>query len=38
MAVYLVNQGKTYRYEREGGFIWSPKLNKAAITIKDMTL
>ena len=29
MAIYLVNQGQTYKYEREGGYIWSPKLNKA---------
>ena len=29
MAIYLVNQGKTFKYEREGGYIWSPKLNKA---------
>lgn len=25
--IYLVNQGKTYKYEREGGYMWSPKLN-----------
>lgn len=29
MAIYLVNQGKTYRYERASSYIWSPKLNKA---------
>ena len=29
MAIYLVNQGKTYQYERAGNYIWSPKLNKA---------
>lgn len=29
MAIYLVNQGKTYQYERADGYIWSPKLNKA---------
>ena len=29
MAIYLVNQGKTYKYERAGSYIWSPKLNKA---------
>ncbi len=29
MAIYLVNQGKTYKYEHKGGYIWSPKLNKA---------
>ena len=29
MAIFLVNQGQTYKYEREGGYIWSPKLNKA---------
>ena len=29
MAIYLVNQGKTYQYERAGSYIWSPKLNKA---------
>jgi hypothetical protein len=25
MAIYLVNQGKTYKDEREGGYLWSPK-------------
>ena len=29
MAIFLVNQGQTYKFEREGGYIWSPKLNKA---------
>ena len=29
MAVYLVNQGKTYKHEKDGGYIWSPKLNRA---------
>lgn len=29
MAVFLVNQGKTYRHELAGGYIWSPKFNKA---------
>lgn len=29
MAIYLVNQGQTYRYERAGSYIWSPKFNKA---------
>lgn len=28
MAIYLVNQGKTYKYERNGGYLWSPKRNK----------
>lgn len=27
MSIYLVNQGKTYKDEREGGYIWSPKLD-----------
>lgn len=29
MAIYLVNQGKTYKYEHAGSYIWSPKLDKA---------
>ena len=29
MSIYLVNQGKTYRHERDGGYIWSPKVNSA---------
>ncbi|MFR1807608.1 MAG: HNH endonuclease [Pygmaiobacter massiliensis] len=29
MAIYLVNQGKTYKQERDGGFLWSPKLNSS---------
>ena len=27
--VFLVNQGKTWKQERAGGFLWSPKLNSA---------
>lgn len=27
--VFLVNQGKTWKQERAGGFMWSPKLDKA---------
>lgn len=27
MSIYLVNQGQTYKYERAGGYIWSPKLD-----------
>lgn len=27
MSIYLVNQGKTYKYERNGGYLWSPKLD-----------
>jgi predicted HNH restriction endonuclease len=27
MSIYLVNQGKTYKDEREGGYMWSPKLD-----------
>ena len=27
MSIYLVNQGKTYKDERAGGYMWSPKLN-----------
>lgn len=26
MAAFYVNQGESYRDEREGGFVWSPKL------------
>ena len=29
MAIYLVNQSQTYRHERAGNYIWSPKLDKA---------
>lgn len=38
MAIYLVNQGKTYKYERSGGYIWSPKLNKAGRQNKGYSL
>lgn len=38
MAIYLVNQGKTYKYERSGSYIWSPKLNKAGGQNKGYTL
>lgn len=38
MAIYLVNQGKTYKYERAGGYIWSPKLNKAGRQNRGYTL
>ena len=27
MSIYLVNQGKTYKDERKGGYMWSPKLD-----------
>lgn len=27
--VFLVNQGKTWKQERAGGFLWSPKFDKA---------
>lgn len=27
MSIYLVNQGKTYKMEHAGGYIWSPKRN-----------
>ena len=27
--IFLVNQGKTWLQERAGGFLWSPKLDKA---------
>lgn len=27
MSIYLVNQGKTYKDERAGGYMWSPKLD-----------
>ncbi|MDI7817369.1 hypothetical protein QMM58_13390 [Clostridioides difficile] len=29
MAVYYVFQGETYDEERTGGYVWSPKLDKA---------
>ena len=29
MAIFLVNRGQTYKHERAGSYIWSPKLNKA---------
>ena len=38
MAIYLVNQSKTYREERKGGFMWSPKLNKAGNQVSGYTL
>jgi 5-methylcytosine-specific restriction protein B len=28
-SVWWVNQGATYTQERDGGFLWAPKLNKA---------
>lgn len=27
--IYLVNQGKTWKQERDGGFLWSPQVDKA---------
>lgn len=27
MSIYLVNQGQTYKYERAGEYMWSPKLD-----------
>lgn len=27
--IYLVNQGKTWKQERAGGFLWSPQVDKA---------
>ena len=29
MSIFYVFQGKTYREERTGGYVWSPQLNKA---------
>lgn len=29
MSVYFVNQSKTYKQERAGGYLWSPKLDSA---------
>lgn len=29
MAIYYVFQNQTYKEERSGGYVWSPKLNKA---------
>ena len=37
MAIYLVNQGKTYKYERSGSYIWSTKLNNAGDKIRAMS-
>lgn len=28
MSVFYVYQGSTFNEELEGGFVWSPKLNK----------
>lgn len=38
MSVYLVNQGKTYKHEKDGGYIWSPKLNRAGHQNKGYSL
>ena len=29
MAIFYVYQGETYFDERDGGFLWSPKLNES---------
>ena len=29
MAIFFVNQGETYKEEREGSYLWAPKLNRA---------
>jgi|TARA_B100001105_G_C22045735_1_gene296014 putative restriction endonuclease len=29
---YWVNQGKTYKQEREGGYLWAPTANKSGNT------
>lgn len=26
MGIYFVNQGDTFKYERDGGYVWAPKL------------
>lgn len=36
--IYLVNQGKTFRYEHNGGYIWSPKLNSAGYANQGYSL
>ena len=28
MAIFLVNQTKTYKFERDGNYLWAPKLDK----------
>ena len=28
MSIFYVFQGKTYKHERDGGYVWSPKLTK----------
>lgn len=28
MAMFWVNQGKTYKQEREGGYVWSPQVSR----------
>lgn len=38
MAIYLVNQGKTYKYECAGGYLWAPKVNKAGYQNKGYSL
>lgn len=38
MSIFLVNQGKTYKYERGGQYIWSPKHNKAGDPNKGYNL
>lgn len=38
MSIYLVNQGKTYKYERAGGYLWSPQKNAKDGTNAGYTL
>ena len=37
MSVYYVFQGETYVEERNGGFVWSPKLNQKGIKTKGFS-
>lgn len=38
MTVFYVYQGKTYQDERDGGFVWSPKLNGRGHENKGYTM
>ena len=38
MTIFYVYQGKTYKEEKAGGFVWSPKVNKKGHPIKGYTM
>lgn len=38
MSIFLVNQGKTYKSERAGGYMWSPKLDASGSRNAGYTL